>query len=204
LPATNRPFVRLVFPQLTPAELLAYLAVELGGTADGQGLDRTLLEIQRLLRHYAERGQQPVIVIDEAHLIDDALVFQALRLLLNFQQPQSGLAFSLILSGQPELLPRLARMPQLDERITAKSLLRALSFEETVAYVSHRLAAGGVDRPVFDPAALQTLFELSGGIPRRINRLCDLGLLVGYADNSPRIAPEQLEAVHEDLCATAA
>jgi general secretion pathway protein A len=43
------------------------------------------------------------------------------------------------------------------------------------------------------------LYELSGGVPRRINRLCDLALLVGFADESQTISAEQVEAVADEL-----
>lgn len=197
------PFVHLVFPQMSAAELLAYLAVELGGAIDGAGrepagLDRTIREIERQLRQFTEQGRHPVIVVDEAHLIEDLQVFQALRLLLNFQQ-RGDIRFSLIFAGQNELLNAVRRLGQLEERLVVKCLLRPLTADETIAYVSCRLEAAGASRPIFDPAAMQPLHELSGGVPRRINRLCDLALLVGFADESTTISAAQVEAVAEEL-----
>ena len=200
---SHGPFVHIVFPQLSPEELLAYLAVELGADAnqvgsEAGGLDRTIREIEGLLAKYGDQGRHPVIVVDEAHLIEDMRVFQALRLLLNFQQ-HSRTCFSLILSGQPELLSRIRRMAQFEERLGVKCLLRPLTHEETVSYISWRLQAAGATKPIFESQAVTTLFELSGGVPRRINRLCDMSLLVGYADESSSICSEQVEAVSEEL-----
>jgi general secretion pathway protein A len=202
------PFVQIVFPQMSAAELLAYLAVELGADAaavgsDSGGLDRTIRQLQQQLLQFSQRGKHPVILIDEAHLIDDPHVFQALRLLLNFQQ-QHGTAFTLILSGQRDLLSRVHRLPQLEERIGVKCVLRPLSYEETLAYITHRLQVAGSQQLLFEPGALDAVFELSGGIPRKINRLCDLALLVGYADGSATLSAEQLEAVSEELTAVVA
>ena len=90
-------------------------------------------------------------------------------------------------------------MGQLEERLAVKCLIRPLSTEETTSYVSCRLEAAGATRPIFSPKAMQPLYELSGGIPRRINRLCDLALLVGFADESTEISAEQVEAVAEEL-----
>jgi general secretion pathway protein A len=201
------PFVHLVFPQMSAAELLAYLAVELGaeGHYSGRGaagLDQTVREIDERLRQFNEQGRQPVIVVDEAHLIEDWQVFQALRLLLNFQAG-AGCRFSLIFSGQNELLPTVRRLGQLEERMAVKCLLRPLSADETADYVSCRLEAAGASRPIFEPEAMRPLHELSAGIPRRINRLCDLALLVGFADESQTISAEQVEAVSEELAAVA-
>lgn len=203
LAETHGPFVHLVFPQLSPPEMLAYLAVELGAdaglTGSDTGLDRTIRELEHLLLRYGDQGRHPVIIVDEAHLIEDFQVFQALRLLLNFQQKRTD--FTLILSGQRELLSRIRRIAQFEERMSVKCLLRPLSEDETISYVSFRLEAAGASRPIFDPAAMTSLFELSGGVPRRINRICDLALLVGYADESDLITTDQIEAVSEELTA---
>jgi general secretion pathway protein A len=110
----------------------------------------------------------------------------------------------LIFVGQNELLNTVRRLGQLEERLAVKCLLRPLSSEETTAYVSCRLEAAGATRPIFSPLAMRPLFELSGGIPRRINRLCDLALLVGFADESTEISAEQVEAVAEELTAVVA
>lgn len=199
------PFIHLVFPQMSASELLAWLAVELGATDEAGGreadrLDRTIRQIELRLRKFGEEGRHPVIIVDEAHLIEDLQVFQALRLLLNFPK-QNGCRFSLIFVGQNELLNTVRRLGQLEERLAVKCLIRPLSSEETTSYVSCRLEAAGATRPIFAPSAMQPLYELSGGIPRRVNRLCDLALLVGFADESTEISAEQVEAVAEELTA---
>lgn len=199
------PLVSLVFPQMPAPELLAYLAIELGAEEntlrrESTGLDWSVRKIQHLLLHYAERGRHPLVVVDEAHLIDDPAVFQALRLLLNFQHRNQP-TFTLVLVGQRDLLSSIQRLPQLDERVAVKCVLRPMSYEETLGYVTHRLQAAGAPRTLFEPAALDALFDLSGGIPRRLNNLCDLALLVGFADGLRTISVEQLEAVSEELTA---
>ncbi len=201
LPETFVPFVHVVFPQMTAAELLAYLAVELG--ADEQqisagGLDRVVRRIREQLETANRRGQQPVIAIDEAHVIEDPQVFEALRLLLNFQE-QGQMNFSLMFLGQQSLLSRIRRMDQLDERLTVNCLLQPFSYDETVGYISHRLQIAGTTEMVFNSESLETLFEESGGVPRKINRLADLALLVGYADDSREISRPQTEAVIEEV-----
>lgn len=206
LPAGGGPLVAVLFPQMSPGEFLAYLAAELDGSAAERSLsgslDRSIRHIQELLVSYSRRGQHPIILIEEAHLIDEIQVLQALRLLLNFQ-PQQGGCFSLILSGQRELLARVRRLPQLEERIAVKALLRPLSYDETLGYIQQRVRMAGGQQELFDSEALEALFELSGGLPRRINRLCDLALLVGYADSSSIVCAAQVEAVAEELTAVA-
>lgn len=199
------PFAHVVFPRMTPPELLAYLAVELGAesaaTGEGQsGLDRTVRQLEWQLARHTEQGRHPVIIFDEAHLAEDERFLQTIHLLLNFRRPPKC-DFSVILLGERMLLGQVQRVVPLDERIAIKSLLAPLSQDETAAYVRHRLETAGAERPIFDPGALETLFELSGGVPRKINRLCDLGLLVGFADEMDGLSAGDVEAVSEELTA---
>lgn len=203
LPAEFSPFVHLVFPQMTTGELLAYIAGELGTTVPAPyAVDESVRQIQQALAKNAQQGRHAVIAVDEAHLLDDTHTLEALRLLLNFDTGVTP-GLTLLLIGQPGLLPILDRMPGLEERMGVKCLLRPLTLEETISYVSHRLQAAGAHRPIFEPEALDTLFHLTGGLPRRINRLCDLALLIGYAEERQLIPAAQLEAVHEELVSVA-
>ena len=198
-----RPLVHVVFPQMSPAELLCYLAVELGmeeSLADRSegALDVVVRQIERHLAFHAEQGRRPVIVLDDAHLVENPKVFQALQLLMNLQH-RKGAQFSILFVGEPSLLPKVRRNAQLDARIAVTGLLQPLSEPETAEYVEHRLRAAGAERPLFDDGALSALFALSGGVPRRINRLGDLALLVGYADGLETMTAAEVEAVAEEL-----
>jgi general secretion pathway protein A len=207
---TCRPAVHVRFPQLTPVELLSHLAVELAGDTDSdgelpvdsgeRGVDATVRSIGRHLIRHASAGRKPLVIIDDAHLITDLRVFQTLQLLLNFQQDQSS-AFTLVLVGERTLLGRVGRIPQLNDRIGIKALLRPLSREETAGYVAQRLETAGTTDTIFDAGALDTLFEQSGGVPRKINRLCDLALLVACADGLSAVTPSEIEAVVDELVA---
>lgn len=202
---SHGPLVRLAFPQMNPAETLAYIAVQLGAdphTLDSRlgAVDVIVREVEGLLASYAEQGRMPVIVVDEAHLIDDPQVLQTLRLLLNIHF-ENRPACTLILSGHRELLPRLRRMPQFDERIPVRCVLRALTQDETQDYIHARLQIAGGRSDLFDPDAMRAIFDFSGGVPRRINHLCDMALLVGYAEESSSINVEQVEAVAEESVA---
>ncbi len=199
------PFVHVVFPQMPPDQLLAYLAAELGATdgqSPGTSIEASVRAIQEHLRQNTQQGQHAVVAIDEAHLLEDPRILEALRLLLNFDADGQS-ALTLLLAGQTSLLPHLDRRPDLEQRIDVKCLLRLLSMEETISYVNHRLAAAGARRAIFEDDALEALFHLTHGTPRQINRLCDLALLVGFAEEVPAIGATQIEAVSEELIAVA-
>lgn len=198
------PWAHLVFPQLNTAELLGFIAAELFVEDDSTAsLDRVVRGIQRRVLEIAEQGGRPVLVIDEAHLLAAPDTFETLRLLLNFEH-QGRPALSLVLVGQPALLALLERLPQFDERVGVKCLLRPLTVDETMSYVQHRLALAGARQPIFTTAALETVHRLSHGSPRRINRLCDLALLLGFAEEQTQIHDQHIDTVANELVEVAA
>jgi general secretion pathway protein A len=127
-------------------------------------------------------GRNNVLVIDEAQNLS-ADVLEQLRLLTNLETSERKL-LQIILIGQPELREMLARpeLEQLAQRVIARYHLRALTEAETALYVRHRLEVSGLERPLpFDRGALRRVHMLTGGVPRRINLLCDRALLGAFA-----------------------
>jgi general secretion pathway protein A len=203
LEAQSSPVVHLVFPQMSADELLAYLAAELDPTAP-LSVDPKVHEsvrcIARFLGENARQGQHAVVVIDEAHLVEDPQTLEALRLLLNYEA-EGRPALTLLLVGQTAVLPTLDRMPGFEERLEVKCLLAPLDEEQTAQYVAHRLACAGARKAIFDPSVFPTLHGLTHGIPRRINRLCDLALFLGYAERHATLTSEHLESIAGELVA---
>ncbi len=199
--ANSAPVVRIVYPLMSPLELLCFIVTELSdehSSSVGTSVDVLLKQLVERLRTLAIEGRPAVIVIDDAQAISDRQVFQSLHLLLNLQQHR-GVEFTLILAGQPELVAMTRRLPQLDDRIAIPCVLTAMSPAETAGYVRHRLSAAGSAEAIFSPAALQAVHELSGGLPRRINRLCDFALLVGFAEGLRLIDAQHIEGVSAEL-----
>lgn len=197
------PFVHLVFPQMSSADLLAYLADEMIGdnsTAKTPDVQTSVRRIERFLASNVARDRHAVVAVDEAQLIGDTQTLEALRLLLNFE-PNGKPALTLLLIGQPSILTTVERMPHWEERLGVKCLLRPFNESETAAYVEHRLRVAGSSQSIVDPEALPTLQELTNGIARRINRLCDLALLVGYAEEQSTLSASHFESVCRELVA---
>lgn len=204
--ASQRPIVHVLYPQLTPHELVAEICHSLGtphlnAHSELVGLDVLLRAFEARLQELTEAGREPVIIIDDAHLIEDRRVFQTLHQLMNFQQPGRS-NFSLILAGQPELMGTLQVTEQFADRLAFHCLVQSLSQSETTEYVTFRLKAVGRETPIFDRQAMKSIYELSAGIPRRINRLCDFALLVGYANQAQQILAEDIEGVHFEITRT--
>jgi general secretion pathway protein A len=133
-------------------------------------------------------GRNNVLVIDEAQNLAPE-VLEQLRLLTNLETNERKL-LQIILIGQPELREMLARpeLEQLAQRVIARYHLRALSETESGQYVQHRLDMCGLQRPLpFDRAALRRIHQVTGGVPRRINLLCDRALLGAYANGQGQV-----------------
>src|SRR5690606_33900941 len=125
-------------------------------------------DIQQALWQLAAQGQRVVLIIDEAQSMPPATL-EALRLISNLETEQQKLV-QIVLFGQPELNDILAlpSFRQLRQRITYSSELQPLSSPEVLAvYLQQRLAVAGYrGLPLFEAAAVQALWQASGGVPR--------------------------------------
>ncbi|CAN5697035.1 hypothetical protein BH11PSE8_BH11PSE8_14050 [soil metagenome] len=140
-----------------------------------------------LLRTHAV-GQNNVLIIDEAQMLS-VEVLEQLRLLTNLETNERKL-LQIVLIGQPELREMLARpeLEQLAQRVIARFHLEALSEDETEQYIRHRLSIAGLAGALpFDRPALARIHQLSRGVPRRINLLCDRAMLGAYATGTTTV-----------------
>ena len=192
-------------PKLTVEELLKTICDEFRIPVhhDGPGV-ATIKDYldplnEFLLKTHAV-GQNNVLIIDEAQNLSTD-VLEQLRLLTNLETSERKL-LQIILIGQPELRTMLARpeLEQLAQRVIARFHLEALSERETVQYVRHRLAVAGLTSTMpFDRQARRRIHQLSRGIPRRINLLCDRALLGAYASGRNRVDREVVEKAAKEV-----
>jgi general secretion pathway protein A len=175
--------------KLSAEELLATICDELG-IRYPKGAAGEKVFIDRINKHLLDshaRGRSTILIIEEAQNLSSD-VLEHVRLLTNLETNERKL-LQIIMIGQPELQEKLARpeLRQLAQRITARYHLVPLTRAEVSAYVSHRLAVAGARGTLFPTPAIDTLFRLSGGIPRLINILCDRALLGAYVQGQDRI-----------------
>jgi general secretion pathway protein A len=187
-------------PALQPTDLIKAILLKLGGNLDnGNGSKSMLLDkLQKLLFQNAQSGISMVLIIDEAHVIGNQATLDELRMLLNMQFEDEFL-ITLILLGQPPLLKNIAELQPLKERISIKFNLDPLNVEDALRYVVFRLKAAGAGRGIFTREAIDGVYEYSGGIPLRINNLCDRCLLIGLMRKATVIDSKVVEDAIEDL-----
>jgi general secretion pathway protein A len=175
-------------PKLTVNELLQSICdefrIDLKRHDAGQATVKNYVDAltDHLLATHAD-GQNNVLIIDEAQNLS-ADVLEQLRLLTNLETSEQKL-LQIILIGQPELRAMLDRpeMKQLAQRVIARYHLKALSQQETGSYIQHRLSiAGLLTAPPFQPQLIRQIHQLTQGVPRRINLLCNRALLGAYAE----------------------
>lgn len=180
----NTKAVFLFYTDLLFDELLMMVLVDLG-------LAEPITLVPRwkainMLQSYAIQqlrdGGNVVLLVDEAQGLSQE-VLEGLRLLQNLETEKRKL-IQVVLSGQQELGVKLAQpeLRQLAQRISIRRYIEALTEEETYAYISHRCKLVGYsDLQLFNTRALKFIWHHCGGVPRRINTLCDNALLIGYA-----------------------
>ncbi len=210
LPEFLAPTVRVVYPAMPPDQLLRYIARQIApqeGSDTFGGIGNSIETIERFLRHNVSDSQHAVIAIDEAHLLENCGSLEPLRLLLNLatELAESETAMTLVLSGSPILLSHLARHTALEDRVAVRCVLDRFTGQETAAYIQHRIATAGWNKPsMFDDEAISLIQELTLGVPRRINRLCDLALMVAYAQDKSRIDAFTIENANAELTSRSA
>ncbi len=179
-------------PRLEPLEMLRMILYGLGVTAPPLHKSDVLFQLQDLLYNNSRDGRETVVVIDEAHMIQNPDLFEEIRLLLNIQLEDKFLV-SLLLLGQPELRDQVETNKALAQRIAIRFHLGAFTEEETGNYITHRLSVAGRKEPIFSREAIPLIHEATGGIPRRINQICDMSLFTGYVRQTSQISKEIVE-----------
>jgi type II secretory pathway predicted ATPase ExeA len=167
--------IQLATAWLTAADLIPLLVEELGGNPGVRSSSRWLRE---RLASDAAAGIRTLLIVDEAHLITDSALFESLRTLQNYASAGSP-DLSLACFADLELLHTLP--PSLADRLTARVILNPLNPTESGLYLKGRLESAGATAQLFDADCVQLLHEVSEGLPRRLNRLADLALLVAFS-----------------------
>ena len=179
-------------------QLLQMILSDFGAGAIPETKPACITALNELLIANFAANRRSLLIIDEAqNLSPEAL--EEVRLLSNLHTDSEGL-LQIILCGQPELreIVRAPGLRQLAQRIALSYHLAPLDSEETGAYIRHRLQCAGAATDIFTDEALERVYAHTGGIPRRINILCNAALVYGFADEAAHIDTRTIEQVVED------
>lgn len=191
----------LIFnPSLTTTELLQTINQDFGLPASSTSKKELLDELNRFLLDNLPGGGNATLLIDEAQALSVECL-EEVRMLSNLETDKEKL-LQIVLIGQPELARKLAlpELRQLNQRVTLRSHLEPLDLEETRVYINHRIqVAGGTNKVLFTPRAIEEIYRISRGIPRVINAVCDKALLAGFVKETRVITDAMVTDVEGEL-----
>ena len=150
-----------------------------------------------LIAEYAA-GRRVILIFDEAqNLGREAL--EELRMFTNINSGKDEL-LQLVLVGQPELRDMVRRpdMTQFAQRVVANFHLPAMDLSTVREYIGHRLLVAGATGPVFSEAAADLVHEVSRGVPRLVNQLCDLAMVYAFTTDQTHVSRATVQQVLDD------
>ncbi|ALA58272.1 ExeA family protein [Nitrospira moscoviensis] len=201
LPHTRYDVGLVANPSMPEEEFLGEILFQFGMAPGGSKAEQLRRLNERLLANH-QHGIETILIVDEAQGIRHDEVFEDLRLLSNFQLNDRCL-LTLVLFGQPELRERVARIPQLAQRVAVHAHLPRFTRPETKAYVRGRLVLAGSTRDMFSPGALAQIHAQTGGICRLINALCDACLDAGRRAGASRVGRRLVGRLGQELLCAA-
>jgi len=182
---------------LTEEELVESILQDFGFPSKERSKKERIDALNRLLIHMGSKGENGVLLIDEAQNLSIS-VLEQIRMLSNLETEKEKL-LQIALIGQTELRGKLKlpQLKQLEQRISVRYHLQHIDKGEVPKYIYHRLmVAGSEGRITFSRGALRNIFKYSKGIPRLVNLICDRALLNGYTKGKYTITtPMVLQAI---------
>ncbi|WP_341890853.1 UDP-N-acetylglucosamine 2-epimerase [Variovorax sp. YR752] len=160
--------------QLDDTELLRSVLLSFGAPAESKTPEGLLEALQTFLLAQAKQGRRAVLIVDEAQNLERSAFDRLVELDRGHSPTRVPLKICLV--GQPELRDLVASgdLIALRQRIGVQCHLGPLALNETGAYIRHRLGkVGWSGAPSFEPGAFEEIHRWTGGIPRRINLLCN-------------------------------
>jgi general secretion pathway protein A len=190
----------LVSTQLDAEDTLRMVGAAFGVRVKDVSKADLLMTLEAFLVTQVSEGKRSLLIVDEAQNLTPRAV-EELRMLSNFQFGKQAL-LQTFLVGQPEFREILQHpnMQQLRQRVTATCHIGPLDVEETKGYIEHRLkCAGGSGKPEFGEGTFEAIFNATGGIPRRINSVCDRLLLLGFLGDKEILTVQEVNEVVNEL-----
>jgi putative secretion ATPase (PEP-CTERM system associated) len=191
---------QIVSTQLDADDMLRAVGVAFGLPVRTVSKAVLLGSIEAFLCQLATEKKRALLVVDEAQNLTQRAV-EELRMLSNFQLGDMALLQSFLV-GQPELrsIMQSPRMQQLRQRVIASYHLGPLDAGETQSYIEHRLRhVNWNEDPRFNPACFPLIHTLTGGIPRRINTLCNRLLLAAFLGEKHAIEPSDVHNIAREM-----
>ena len=191
---------QIVSTQLDADDMLRAVGVAFGLPLKSASKAIVLGSLEAFLCQVTMDNKRALLVVDEAQNLTPRAI-EELRMLSNFQLGDQALLQSFLI-GQPELRAMMQgpAMQQLRQRVIASYHLGPLDEAETQAYIEHRLKhVGWQGDPSFEPACFGLIHAATGGIPRRINTLCNRLMLAGFLAEKHVLGTTDVQAIATEI-----
>lgn len=175
-------------------ELLSWVLISFDLIPDGNKAEQYQLLVNFIANEYNQQ-RRVILIVDEAQNMSlDTL--EELRLLSNINIGDQ-LLWQLIIVGQPELSQMLMEpeLRQFSQRISLEYNLTAFNYIDTMEYIKYRLKVAGTENDIFSPFAYAMIYYHSRGIPRIINNICEMALIIGFGNDVEIISVEIINDV---------
>jgi type II secretory pathway predicted ATPase ExeA len=201
LDASRHVSVYIANPAIGVRGLLHHIVAALGAVPSFYTATLVAQAADALAGEQAERGRTPVLVVDEAHLLDHAQM-EAIRMLTNHDM-DSGAPFATLLVGQPTLRQRmrLGVLAALDQRIGMRYTLTPMTDQETRDYIQHHIKIAGRVDTLFTDDAITVIHTASRGYPRAVNNIAVHALTAAYARGNPVVDEKAARAALTETAA---
>lgn len=197
----NTGLYRVFYVPLTTGnvtDIYKSIAWEMGLTTE-----RSLSALYRSIRREVNRlcldaKIRPILIIDEAQYLRND-VLENLRLLTNYEMDSKN-RLCMIFAGQAELRRRLSLSVHepLSQRLVVRYHIAGLTREELPLYLQHRLELAGTHMELFEPPALEAIFQATNGLPRKVNLLAHLALNIAALQQAKSVSAEHVQMAVEE------
>jgi general secretion pathway protein A len=190
--------LHLPFTSLKGSELLGYISRQANIKIETDDKIEILYALKNYLTGVSKGGVSCVLIIDEAQNLS-ASNLEEIRMLAGLEGPQ-GTMLRVIMLGQPEFMKTINASEQLKQRVKLHYHLVGLNLAEVKSYINIRLELCGLaGNTLFNDSLVESIYKISNGIPRIINKICDSLLICAFSENRSKPIFEDFEEVAQDL-----
>jgi len=185
--------VKVPFPDFESLDFLKLISTAYGIDNSFQSKGSFFSLFTSFLHNSSSAGKKVILIIDEAQRLTSEHLMELLQL-SNIEENGSRL-LNIVFVGQNEFNDILLEESNraLRQRVTINYNLGTLTRDETNQYIAHRLKVAQGERGIFPPEAIEEVFLFSAGVPRLINIVCDLALLMTYFEGGKIVRPEAVK-----------
>jgi general secretion pathway protein A len=185
-------------PSQKPRAILRDISLQLGAQPPYL-LPDVLAAIRKHIRVLNEQKTTPILFVDDIQMAEFKTM-EALRMLSNFDMDAQNMV-SIILCGHHEFRAKLklSCYQSLNQRIFVRFPMPHLSMEETIQYINFQATKAGAKRRLFEDEALQNIYKVTKGLPRKINLICNTALMVGATEEISVVGPSVIKRIIDDL-----